>query len=145
MTHIESWIHYGEKMKIGDCDEVYYWENPISPGYTNDLCLFLCKTDDDIFSLSLATPRRLGLIEETENERDEDPDFYPDEINGEAVKRELGEYYIGYDFDSFPDPETDNYVTFNKFDEPSINLWLKKNKVHFLLEDRKSGVITSDT
>ena len=131
-------------MKTGDCDEVHYWENPISPGYTNDLCLFLCKTDEDGFSLSLATPRRLGLIEDTENERDEDPDFYPDEINGEAVKRELGEYYIGYDFDSFPDPETDNYVTFNKFNDPSINLWLKKNNVHFLLEEKKPGVITTD-
>ncbi len=131
-------------MKIGDSEEVYFWENSISPGYTNDLCLFLCKTDKNAFSISLATPRRLGLIEDTEIERDEDPDFYPDEINGEAVKRQLGEYYIGYDFDSFPDPETDNYVTFNKFDEPTINQWLDKNNVPFLLEERKPGIITTD-
>ena len=131
-------------MKIGECDEVYYWENSISPGHTNDLCLFLCKTDEDCFTLSLATPRRLGLIEDTENERDEDPDFYPDEINGEAVRRELGEYYIGYDFDAFPDPKTDNYVTFKKFNEPSINLWLKKNNVHFLLEEKEPAAVTTD-
>ena len=86
------------KMKIGNCDEVYYWENPISPGYT--IYVYSYKPMKTLFPFfSDTSPSR--SIEETENERDEDPDFYPDEINGEAVKRELGEYYIGYDFDPF--------------------------------------------
>ena len=62
MTYLKSWITFGEKMKIGNCEEVYYWENAIYPGYTDDICLLLRKIDKDTFSLSLGTPRRLGEI-----------------------------------------------------------------------------------
>ena len=67
---------------------------------------------------------------------------YVDDINGEDVRGELGEYYIGYDYNSFPDPGVENQVTFNKFDDAKINLWLKKNKTRFLLEDIEPGVNT---
>ncbi len=139
MSYLKSWIAFGEKMEIGECEEVYYWEDAIMPGYTDDICLLLRKIDEDTFSLSLATPRRLSLIEDIEVD-EEDP--YVDMIDGEYVRQQLGEYYIGYDYDSFPDPNVDNQVTFNKFDEAKINLWLKKNKARFLLEDREPGVTT---
>ena len=140
MTYLNSWITFGAKMKIGECEEVYYWEDAISPGYTDDICLLLRKIDENTFSLSLATPRRLGLI----GEIDVDMDLgYVDEINGVEVKMELGEYYIGYDFNSFPEQDIENQVTFNKFDDAKINLWLNKNNTHFLLEDKEPGLITT--
>ena len=139
MTYLKSWITFGEKMEIGECEEVYYWEDAIYPGHTDDICLLLRKIDKDTFSLSLGTPRRLA---ETWG-IDEDEDLgYVDDINGEDVRGELGEYYIGYDYNSFPDPDVENQVTFNKFDDAKINLWLKKNKTRFLLEDIEPGVNT---
>ena len=127
-------------MEIGEYEQVYYWEDAISPGYTQDICLLLRKIDEDTFSLSLATPRRLSLIEDIEVEDEDDP--FVDMIDGEEVRKQLGEYYIGYDYNSFPDPDVENQVTFNKFDEAKINLWLQKNKTRFLLEDREPGVMT---
>ena len=139
MTYLNSWITFGEKVKIGECEEVYYWEDAISPGYTDDICLLLRKIDENTFSLSLATPRRLAEI----GEIDVDEDLgYVDDIDGEYVRGKLGEYYIGYDYDSFPDPDVENQVTFNKFDDAKINLWLRKNKTRFLLEDIEPGVNT---
>ena len=41
---------YGNEMKIGDHHEVYYWENPVSPGYTNDES-FLPKSSSEKFKL----------------------------------------------------------------------------------------------
>ena len=73
----------------------------------------------------------------------QDEDDYIDEIDGEYVRGQLGEYYIGYDYNSFPEPDIENQVTFNKFDDAKINLWLKKNKTRFLLEDKEPGVITT--
>ena len=140
MSYLKSWITFGEKMEIGECEEVYYWEHAIYPGYTEDICFLLRKLDKENFSLSLATPRRLSLIEDIEVEDEEDP--FVDTIDGEDVRKQLGEYYIGYDYDSYPDPDVDNQVTFNKFDEAKINLWLKKNKTRFLLEDIEPGVNT---
>ena len=140
MTYLKSWITFGEKMKIGNCEEVYYWEDAIYPGYTDDICLLLRKIDKDTFSLSLGTPRRLGEIGDIQVEDDEDD--YIDEIDGEYVRGQLGEYYIGYDYNSFPDPDVENQVTFNKFDDAKINLWLKKNKARFLLEDIEPGIMT---
>ena len=139
MSYLKSWITFGEKMEIGEREEVYYWEHAVYPGYTEDICFLLRKIDKDTFSLYLATPRSLAPVEEVEVE---DEDDYVDMIDGEYVRKQLGEYYIGYDYDSFPDPDVDNQVTFNKFDEAKINLWLKKNKARFLLEDRKPGVTT---
>ena len=127
-------------MEIGECEEVYYWEHAIYPGYTEDICFLLRKLDKENFSLSLATPRRLSLIEDIEVEDEDDP--FVDTIDGEDVRKQLGEYYIGYDYDSYPDPDVDNQVTFNKFDEAKINLWFKKNKTRFLLEDIEPGVNT---
>ena len=139
MSYLKSWITFGEKMEIGECEEVYYWEDAIYPGHTDDICLLLRKIDKDTFSLSLGTPRRLAEI----GEIDVDEDLgYVDDINGEYVRGELGEYYIGYDYNSFPDPGVENQVTFNKFDDAQINLWLKKNKTRFLLEDIEPGVNT---
>ena len=139
MTYLNSWITFGEKVKVGECEEVYYWEDAISPGYTDDICLLLRKIDENTFSLSLATPRRLAEIWEI----DVDEDLgYVDDIDGEYVRGKLGEYYIGYDYDSFPDPDVENQVTFNKFDDAKINLWLKKNKTRFLLEDIEPGIMT---
>ena len=100
----------------------------------------LRKIDKDTFSLSLATPRRLSLIEDIEVEDEDDP--FVDMIDGEDVRKQLGEYYIGYDYDSFPDPDVNNQVTFNKFDEAKINLWFKKNKTPFLLEHIEPGINT---
>jgi len=140
MSYLKSWITFGEKMEIGECEEVYYWEHAIYPGYTEDICFLLRKLDKENFSLSLATPRRLSLIEDIEVEDEDDP--FVDTIDGEDVRKQLGEYYIGYDYDSYPDPDVDNQVTFNKFDEAKINLWLKKNKTRFLLEDIEPGVNT---
>ena len=127
-------------MEIGECEEVYYWEHAIYPGYTEDICFLLRKLDKENFSLSLATPRRLSLIEDIEVEDEDDP--FVDTIDGEDVRKQLGEYYIGYDYDSYPDPDVDNQVTFNKFDEAKINLWFKKNKTPFLLEHIEPGVNT---
>ena len=139
MTYLNSWITFGKKVKIGECEEVYYWEDAISPGYTDDICLLLRKIDENTFSLSLGSPRRLAEI----GEIDVDEDLgYVDDIDGVWVKMELGEYYIGYDYDSFPDPDVENQVTFNKFDDAKINLWLKKNKTRFLLEDIEPGIMT---
>ena len=139
MTYLKSWINFGEKMKIGECEEVYYWEEYFRPGFTDDICLLLRKIDENSFSLSLGSPRRLAEI----GEIDVDEDLgYVDDINGEDVRGELGEYYIGYDYNSFPDPDVENQVTFNKFDDAKINLWLKKNKTRFLLEDIEPGVNT---
>ena len=45
------------------------------------------------------------------------PPYKPD------YRKQLGEYYIGYDYDSFPDPDIENQVTFKKFDDIKINLW----------------------
>ena len=140
MSYLKSWITFGEKMEVGDCEEVYYWEHAIYPGYTEDICFLLRKIDKDTFSLSMATPRSLAAVEDVEVE---DEDDYVDMIDGEYVRKQLGEYYIGYDYDSFPDPDIENQVTFNKFDDPEINLWLKKNKTRFLLEDREPGAITT--
>ena len=140
MSYLKSWITFGEKMKIGECEEVYYWEHAMYPGYTEDICFLLSKIDKDTFSLSMATPRRLSLIEDIEVEDEDDP--FVDTIDGEDVRRQLGEYYIGYDYDSYPDPDVDNQVTFNKFDEAKINLWFKKNKTPFLLEHIEPGVNT---
>ncbi len=140
MSYLKSWITFGEKMKIGEREEVYYWEHAMYPGYTEDICFLLSKIDKDAFSLSMATPRRLSLIEDIEVEDEDDP--FVDTIDGEDVRRQLGEYYIGYDYDSFPDPDVDNQVTFNKFDEAKINLWFKKNKTPFLLEHIEPGVNT---
>ena len=140
MSYLKSWITFGEKMEIGECEEVYYWEHAIYPGYTEDICFLLRKLDKENFSLSLATPRRLSLIEDIEVEDEDDP--FVDTIDGEDVRKQLGEYYIGYDYDSYPDPDVDNQVTFNKFDEAKINLWFKKNKTRFLLEDIEPGVNT---
>ena len=140
MTYLKSWINFGEKMKIGECEEVYYWEEYFRPGFTDDICLLLRKIDENTFSLSLGSPRRLAEI----GEIDVDEDLgYVDDIDGEYVRGKLGEYYIGYDYDSFPDPDVENQVTFNKFDDPKINLWLKENKTRFLLEDREPGAITT--
>ena len=139
MTYLNSWITFGEKVKIGECEEVYYWEDAISPGYTDDICLLLRKIDENTFSLSLGSPHHLAEI----GEIDVDEDLgYVDDIDGVWVKMELGEYYIGYDYDSFPDPDVENQVTFNKFDDAKINLWLKKNKTRFLLEDIEPGIMT---
>ena len=110
------------------------------PGYTEDICFLLRKLDKENFSLSLATPRRLSLIEDIEIEDEDDP--FVDTIDGEDVRKQLGEYYIGYDYDSYPDPDVDNQVTFNKFDEAKINLWFKKNKTPFLLEHIEPGINT---
>ena len=140
MTYLKSWITLGEKMKIGEYEEVYYWEEYFRPGSTDDICLLLRKIDKDTFSLSLGTPRRLGEIGDIQEEDDEDD--YIDEIDGEYVRKQLGEYYIGYDYNSFPDPDVENEVTFNKFDDAKINLWLKKNKTRFLLEDIEPGIMT---
>ena len=140
MSYLKSWISFGEKMEIGECKEVYYWEHAIYPGYTEDICFLLRKIDKDTFSLSLATPRSLAAVEDVEVD---DEDDYVDMIDGEYVRKQLGEYYIGYDYDSFPDPDVENQVTFNKFDDAKINLWLKKNKTRFLLEDREPGAITT--
>ena len=139
MSYLNSWIKFGEKMEIGECQEVYYWEHAIYPGHTDDICLLLRKIDKDTFSLSLGTPRRLA--ETWEIDVDEDLG-YVDDINGEDVRGELGEYYIGYDYNSFPDPDVENQVTFNKFEDAKLNLWLKKNKTRFLLEDIEPGVNT---
>ena len=139
MSYLKSWITFGEKMEIGECEEVYYWEHAIYPGYTEDICFLLRKIDKETFSLSMATPRSLAAVEDVEVE---DEDDYVDMIDGEYVRKQLGEYYIGYDYDSFPDPEIENQVTFNKFDDAKINLWLKKNKTRFLLEDKEPGVTT---
>ena len=139
MSYLKSWITFGEKMEIGEREEVYYWEHAVYPGYTEDICLLLRKIDKDTFSLSLGTPRRLAEI----GEIDVDEDLgYVDDINGEYVRKQLGEYYIGYDYNSFPDPDVENQVTFNKFDEAKINLWFKKNKTPFLLEHIEPGVNT---
>ena len=123
MSYLKSWITFGEKMEIGEREEVYYWEHAIYPGYTEDICFLLRKIDKDTFSLSLATPRSLAAVEDVEVD---DEDDYVDMIDGEYVRKQLGEYYIGYDYDSFPDPDVENQVTFNKFDEAKINLWFKK-------------------
>ena len=139
MSYLKSWINFGEKMAVGDCEEVYYWEHAIYPGYTEDICFLLRKIDKDTFSLSMATPRSLAAVGDVEVE---DEDDYVDMIDGEYVRKQLGEYYIGYDYDSFPDPDVDNQVTFNKFDEAKINLWFKKNKTPFLLEHIEPGVNT---
>ena len=127
-------------MQIGECEEVYYWEHAVYTGYTEDICFLLRKIDKDTFSLSMATPRRLSLIEDIEVEDEDDP--FVDTIDGEDVRRQLGEYYIGYDYDSYPDPDVDNQLTFNKFDEAKINLWFKKNKTPFLLEHIEPGINT---
>ncbi len=140
MSYLKSWIKFGEKMEIGVCEEVYYWEHAVYPGYTEDICFLLRKLDKENFSLSLATPRRLSLIEDIEIEDEDDP--FVDTIDGEDVRKQLGEYYIGYDYDSYPDPDVDNQVTVNKFDEAKINLWLKKNKTPFLLEHIEPGINT---
>ena len=112
MSYLKSWINFGEKMAVGDCEEVYYWEHAIYPGYTEDICFLLRKIDKDTFSLSMATPRSLAAVGDVEVE---DEDDYVDMIDGEYVRKQLGEYYIGYDYDSYPDD--DNQVTFNKFEE----------------------------
>ena len=145
MSKISTWIEYGNEMKIGDHHEVYYWENPVSPGYTNDLCLFLSKSSSEKLSLYIMTPQRLCLIEETESERENDPDFFPEEINGEPVRRCLGEYYIGYDFYDYPDPNENNEIEFKAFSDPKINEWLKKNGVNYSLEKIEPGKITTST
>ncbi len=92
-------------MEVGDCEEVYYWEHAIYPGYTEDICFLLRKIDKDTFSLSLGTPRRLGEIGDIQVEDDEDD--YIDEIDGEYVWGQFGEYYIGYDYNSFPDQDVE--------------------------------------
>ena len=87
MSYLKSWISFGEKMEIGEREEVYYWEHAVYPGYTEDICLLLRKIDKDTFSLSLGTPRRLAEI----GEIDVDEDLgYVDDINGEYVRGELG-------------------------------------------------------
>ena len=135
MSYLKSWTAFGEKMQIGECEEVYYWENAVYTGYTEDICFLLRKINKDTFSLSMATPRSLAAVEDVEVE---DEDDYVDMIDGEYVRKQLGEYYIGYDYDSYPDD--DNQVTFNKFEEAKINLWFKKNKTPFLLEHIEPGV-----
>ena len=137
MSYLKSWTAFGEKMQIGECEEVYYWENAVYTGYTEDICFLLRKINKDTFSLSMATPRSLAAVEDVEVE---DEDDYVDMIDGEYVRKQLGEYYIGYDYDSFPDPDVENQVTFNKFEEAKINLWFKKNKTPFLLEHIEPGV-----
>ena len=87
MTYLKSWITFGGKMKIDERDEVHYWENAIYPGFTDDICLLLSKVDNDTFSLSLGTPRRLGEIGDIQVEDDEDD--YIDEIEGEYVRGQL--------------------------------------------------------
>ena len=72
MSYLKSWIKFGEKMEIGMCEEVYYWEHAVYPGYTEDICFLLRKIDKDTFSLSIATPRRLSLIEDIEAEDEDD-------------------------------------------------------------------------
>jgi len=137
MSYLKSWTAFGEKMQIGECEEVYYWENAVYTGYTEDICFLLRKINKDTFSLSMATPRSLAAVEDVEVD---DEDDYVDMIDGEYVRKQLGEYYIGYDYDSFPDPDVENQVTFNKFEEAKINLWFKKNKTPFLLEHIEPGV-----
>lgn len=145
MTNLDAWIIFGEKMVIGDREEVYYWEDPVSPGYTNDLCLFLYKPDKDTFCFYIEAPERLAPIQDTEAERDEDPDFYPDEIDGSPVRRTLGEYYIGYDFVSYPDPEASNEIEFTDFSDPKIADWLKRNRLQYSLDKIIPGEITTST
>ena len=78
MSYLKSWIKFGEKMEIGVCEEVYYWEHAIYPGYTEDICFLLRKIDKETFSLSMATPRSLAPVEDVEVE-DEDDSTYNDE------------------------------------------------------------------
>ncbi len=142
MTY-NSWVEYGNAMEIGNHVEVHYWEDSVSPGHTNDLCLFLGKIGEEKFCFYIMTPQRLGPIEDTETERDEDPDFFPDDINGEPVRRTLGEYYIGYDYISYPDPELSNEIVFNSFSDPNVSAWLKNNKVKYSLDIIIPGQITT--
>ena len=90
MTYLKSWITFGEKMEIGECEEVYYWEDAIYPGYSDDICLLLRKIDKDTFSLSLATPRSLAAVEDVEVD---DEDDYVDMIDGEYVRKQLAQKY----------------------------------------------------
>lgn len=145
MSNLNKWIEYGKEMKIGGNQEVYYWEDSVSPGYTNDLCLFLSKPSLETFSLYIMSPQRLCLIEETESLREDDPDFFPDEINGQAVRRCLGEYYIGYDFSAYPNPNQNNEILFHSFSDPKVTLWLKKNGLKLSLEKIEPEKITTST
>ena len=72
MSYLKSWISFGEKMEIGECEEVYYWEHAIYPGYTEDICFLLRKIDKDTFSLSMATPRSLAAVGDVEVEDEDD-------------------------------------------------------------------------
>jgi hypothetical protein len=126
MGDLVLWKNYMDQMKIGEDNEVHCLEFSPSRGDATVRSLFLSRISESLFQLSIRLASLLAHTEEADLELDEEDNYiYPEEINGEQVMTQLGDYWVGYDFQHYPD-ET-NIFEFKDIQDPGIADWLEKN------------------
>lgn len=121
-----EWTNYAAKMSIGDINEVDCLEFSLTRGDCHVRCLMLKKVSENEFVFTIEKPISLVHTEDAEYEEDEDGEYLPiEEIDGEPVFKQLGDYYCGYETE--PYPNENNKIEFSDFEDPRINDWLKSN------------------
>jgi len=121
-----GWEHYGASMRVNQTVEVDCVEFSELRGNTFVVCLMLTKVGKKRFALSLARPKILAHLEDVEHEEDEYGHFMmPEELGGDPVFKQLGDYYCGYDMVPYPDDA--NSVEFTSFADQRIDEWLETN------------------
>ena len=126
MNHLVMWQNYTDQMELGEDTEIHCLEFSSFRGDATVRSLFLKKISETQFQLSIQLAIPLAHTEVAEREVDEYDNYIdPEEIDGEQVRTQLGDYWVGYDFEHYPDEN--NIFEFADFSSLGIDKWLKQN------------------
>ena len=112
-------------MSDGDEEEVDTLECSPSPGDSSVICLFLKRIALNNYEFSLQTPQVLGHTEDFLDSNDDGTYLEPEKIDGEFVRGQMGDYWVGYNY--LPYQDQNNSIQFADFSDPRIDDWLESN------------------
>ena len=127
MTDLSEWYEFLKKDDL-DFQQVDALEYSPSIGNAYVLGLFFMKIKENLYELSIWKHVILGSTIDIPREEDEDGNMMPpEEIDGVDVWGRQGDWWVGDDIESHPDPENLNAITFSDISDPKIEIWLKSN------------------
>lgn len=127
MTNLNEWKEFLKKDDL-DFQQVDCLEYSPSIGNTYVLGLFFMKISENLYELSIWKHVILGSTIDIPMEEDEFGSYLPPEqIDGVDVWGRQGDWWVGDDIVSHPEPENLNAITFSDISDPKIESWLKSN------------------
>ena len=111
-------------MSDGDEEEVDTLECSPSPGDSSVICLFLKRIALNNYEFSLQTPQVLGHTEDFLDSNDDGTYLEPEKIDGEFVRGQMGDYWVGYNYLPYQDQNNSySFVEDSFFNEPNYFEW----------------------